>query len=947
MKFIKMMIALCLALPLYSQTGKIAGTITDQDSGETLISSYVFVEGTEQVEASDFDGKYSIELTPGIYSLKFTYIGFADKTVSEIEVKAGEVTYLDVAMSEGSQQLDEVVVTAKIIDKTENSVLLLRKKSDQIQDGLSAQEMRTFAVGNVASAVTKVTAVSVEDGKYVNIRGLGDRYSITQLNGLSLPSIDPYRNSAQLDLIPTNLLDNIITSKTFSPDQPGNFAGGNLNIKTKSFPEERTLSVSMSTGYNSQNNLTNNFLQYDGAKTDWLGYGRNERARPDFFSDESVMEYMDKNAQLEAKILGDDLAASTIDRVVDAVDLNFLSRQVTSPVNHGLSLSYGNSWNSGSNGRIGLIAAASYKNSFNNLPEVIEKRWFLSDINAGELENIGDYAAHRSTSNPVVNGLLGLAYKFNPLNSISLNVIYNHNTSKETQYVFGEKPENIIDPTFFEGRANLFEEREMTNYQLSGDHVLPFLNNAKVEWSGSLVNARMDQPNLRFFSNQYNSETGNFSIPLSNVEDPLLFWRDLSDNVINGKVDIEIPLNINIFKSSKIKFGGLASRKDRDFNEFRYLVYSPPSAQRFNGDFEAFVGEDAVGVLAVEDKGNKNSYTIGNYLIDATRADNSYNGNEDISAGYLMANIQVVDKFKIVAGARLETTDINVKSKNELRADSLRIGEIKSNDILPSVNLIYNVSDNMNLRASYNKTLARPNLREIAPFVAFDPLTGDFIIGNTQLKRTNITNVDVRWELFLQPGEIVSAGVFYKHFTNPIVEQYLNSSNPERQYANVDEGEIYGLELEFRKNLGFIAPMFNNLKFGSNVAFIQSFTNVNDQTGLEPTERPFTGQAPFLANVNLTYTEPTSNLAANLAYNYIGRRLSNIARNGTPDVYNAALNTLDFSLSKKFGSASLALNAKNLLNAKFEQSSTFKGRTFVYQSYRRGISFGLSLRVDI
>jgi TonB-dependent receptor len=656
---------------------------------------------------------------------------------------------------------------------------------------------------------------------------------------------------------------------------------------------------------------------------------------------------MDKNAELEAKILGDDLAASTIDRVVDGVDLNFLSRQVTSPVNHGLSVSYGNSWDSGRKGKIGVIAAASYKNSYTNLPQVAEKRWFLSDINAGELENIGDYDAHVSTSNPIVNGLAGLAYKFNGLNSLNLNVIYNHNTSKETQYVFGEKPENIIRPTFFEGRANLFEEREMINYQVSGDHVIPALNRTKIEWSGSYVNARMDQPNLRFFSNQYNAESGNFSIPLSNVEDPLLFWRDLSDQVINGKVDIEIPLNLKFLKSSKIKFGALHSAKDRDFNEYRYLVYSPPSGQRFNGDFEAFVGEGATGVLAVEENGDKNKYTIGNYLINGTRPDNSYNGNEDISAAYLMANVQIIEKLKIVAGARIESTNISVKSKNELRADSLRIGEIKSNDLLPSANIIYSIKDNMNLRGSYNKTLARPNLREIAPFVAFDPLTGDFIIGNTQLKKTNITNIDLRWELFLQPGEIISAGVFYKHFTNPIVEQYLNSSNPERQFANVDEGEIYGLELEFRKNLGFITPLLSNLKFGSNVAFIQSFTNVNDQTGLEPKERPFTGQAPFLANLNLTYTEPTSDLAANLAYNYIGRRLSNIARNGTPDVYNAALNTLDFSISKKVGRASIALNAKNLLDAKFERSSTFKGQTFVYQSFRKGISFGLSLRVDL
>ncbi|WP_235298994.1 TonB-dependent receptor [Portibacter marinus] len=949
MKLIQFILALLLTIPVMGQKGKVAGTLTDKNSGETLISAYIYVEGTDIVEASDFDGKYSIELDPGTYTLKYTYIGFGDKLVNEVVVKDGEVTYLDVAMDEGSEQLDEVVVTARIIDKTENSVLLLRKKSDQIQDGLSSQEMRKFAVGSVASAVTKVTAVSVEDGKYVNIRGLGDRYSISQLNGLALPSIDPYRNSAQLDLIPTNLLDNIITSKTFSPDQPGNFAGGNLNIKTKSFPEARTFSVSLSTGYNPQTHLRNDFLTHDGGNLDWLGYGSAARARPDIFDDPQVKQYMTKNAELFARIQGNEEAANTIDKVVNAVDRNFVPHQTTQFLDRGVSVSYGNSWSVSGEGKLGILAAASYQTSFQHIPDLKEERWFLFSIDAKELINLGQYQGPESTINPVLNGLFGLAYKFNNLNSINFNLVYNHNSEKESEYFRGPRPPNIENEFIFEGRSNLFREREMINYQLTGNHVIPAANNLEINWSGSYVNAGLNAPNLRYFSNQFNLETGKSSIPLSNVDDPLMFWRNLDDEICNGKIDFEFPVNLGLSAPSKIKFGGLYSAKDRNFDEFRYIFFSPPNGNRFDGDFEAFLGDDNVGILDKEETSNKTRYIIGNYLLNNSSLGNAYVGTENITAAYLMGNFQLTDQFKIVAGARYEYTDISVASKDTMAADSVRFGNILGGDLLPSVNMIYSLSENMNLRGSYNHTLARPNLREIAPFSQFDPITTEFIIGNPGLKKTNIVNADLRWELFLQPGEIVSAGVFYKSFTNPIVSIYRNSTNPELQFSNVDKGNIYGLEFEFRKNLDFITPVLKNYKFSSNVALIKSSTIVEDQTGegLDPAQRPFVGQAPLLLNASINYSLPESNFDAVLAYNYTADKLSNISRNGTPDVYQRARHQLDFTLAKKFDRISLALSVKNILNDDYTRSMEFFGNEYIYRSYRLGQDVGLTISYNL
>lgn len=949
--FLSLLVALALCLAASAQKGVVSGTISDQETGETLISAYIYVQNSDVIETTDFDGKYSVDLAPGTYDFRFTYIGFQDKIVTEIEVKKGEVTYLDVSMSLGSQELDEVVVTAKTLERTENALIMLQKRSDKIQDGISSQEMSRLAVGNVASAMTKVTGASVQEGKYVYIRGLGDRYSISQINGLPMPSIDPYRNSAQLDLIPTNLLDNIITSKTFTPDQPGTFTGGNINIKTKDFPEKETFSASVSFGFNPQNNFQKDFLTHEGGNADWLGYGSAARERPAFLSDSSFIKYSDRNAELSARF-GDEEAANAIERGVHEMDLRFDTLHKTSLMDYGVSLSYGNSFSTGEKSSLGVIFSASHKNDHQHLENTIQSSWFVFDDKSGVLQNTGDYRKTESSENPVLNGFVGLAYKFNDFNSIDGKVMYNHNSTKNSVFIIGEDGNNIEAPSYKLGRALLFQEREMLNYQVSGQHIFQNLNNFEIEWRGSLVNAQRNEPNLRFFSSQYNSETDVHSIPLANVNDPFFFWRELNDDIKNGQVDFTIPFNLGSTGGNKFKFGGAVSTKDREFDEWRYIVAKAPSAQNFDGNIDTYFGEENTGIIDTTTLSNGNTrYITGNYINESTRIENSYFGNEDVYAFYGMVTIAPFKKFKVVAGARYEETDIFVQSRiveaiEGEEPDSTNTGSIESGDLLPSVNLIYALTDEMNLRASYNKTLARPNLREIAPFASFDPLIDQFFIGNPNLTTTDITNLDLRWEWFLNPGEIFAISAFYKSFDNPISLQYLNSSNPEFQYTNVDNGEIMGLEFELRKNLTFISPTLENFKLATNFAIIDSKTDVILQSGLEPEERPFEGQAPFIGNASINYNNFESNWDITLAYNYLGDRLSVIGRE-SPDIYERARSTIDFIASKTMGHVSLKFTAKNLLDPDYVTSSDYEGLEYITRKYRRGREFGISIEYKL
>ncbi|MEO1624471.1 MAG: carboxypeptidase-like regulatory domain-containing protein, partial [Bacteroidota bacterium] len=266
---------LLLSTGLWAQQGTIRGTVSDKSTGEVLMFSNVVVKGTDPIIGgqTDLDGNYTIKLAPGTYDLEFSYVGYTTQTVTGVEVKENDITIFDFLMSSDAVELDlDIVVQAERIDRTENALLVLQMKAPAIQDGISAQEISRYGSSNAAESMKRVTGASVQDGRYIVVRGLGDRYSNAQLNGLQLPSTDPYRNSTQLDLIPANVLDNVIASKTFTPDMPGNFAGGNVNIKTKSFPERFTLSASLSASYNTQSSFIDDFLTHQGGDTDWLGY---------------------------------------------------------------------------------------------------------------------------------------------------------------------------------------------------------------------------------------------------------------------------------------------------------------------------------------------------------------------------------------------------------------------------------------------------------------------------------------------------------------------------------------------------------------------------------------------------------------------------------------------------------------------------------------------------
>jgi TonB-dependent receptor len=954
---------LALYVPaLLAQTGIIRGKIQDSETGEALIGVNVIIKDSYNGTITDFEGNFTLpDVEPGEVDLQISYVSYATKIVEDVEVEAGEVTVLNVFLEPASIDIEEVVVTAKQIKNSENAVLAMQKKAEGIQDGISSEEMKRFATSDAAESMTKITGVSVMNGKDIFIRGLGDRYASAQLDGQQLPGTNPYKNSPQLDLIPANLLENIITSKTFTPDQPGNFTGGNVDIQTKSFPNDFTFNFSMGLAYNDQASLNNKFLTHEGGKTDWLGYDDGTRAIPDILQDTTVTQFLTRTVDIRAS--RDDSLAQVLDRASNSVLNQMAPGTKRSGLNNKFSLSLGNQVNLFGK-PLGFLAGINYKKDYSYYDDGISALYFLADSGAAELTRDYYFSDTRGSENAQVSGIANIAYKYGKNHSIEFKTVYNHDGQNDNRYLAGSWPGGISNSAnIFETRSLHFTERELRIFKLSGTNVFENANNTRIDWSISDIRSRQEEPDLRFFANDYTPQEEDtlYYISSSEYDLPFHYFRDLIDDQIQGKIDVTIPFLQSSSSSNKIKFGAFYSDKERDFNENRYqMVKKFNVGDNYEGNPEEYFSEENTGIIGYDS--TRNRWLFGNYLTDETIAQNQYTGGERVTAAYFMISLNFTPSLKVVGGARYETTEMFARSARYFIVDSASrsqyYGEIVKGDLLPSLNVIYSLTDDMKLRGSYTQTLARPNMREMAPFASFDFIGGVIINGNPELERTLISNYDLRWEWYPNPGEIIAVSGYYKDFNNPIIKQYiLTAGNPQIKYVNVPEALVYGVEFELRKGLGFISPAIDDLKFAANFSLINSEVDIDPEeyeiiSGRNPEfdepTRPFQGQSPYLLNLNLSYTNEEIGFDGGFSYNLFGPRLTEVSERGTPDVYESPAGMLNFVAKKKIRERfTVSFNIKNILDAANRRVLNYKDQEYIIQEFYRGRTYSLSLSYNI
>ncbi len=711
---------------------------------------------------------------------------------------------------------------------------------------------------------------------------------------------------------------------------------------------------------NELSSFQDEFLTFDAGNTAWLGFNDGTLDEPAILTSPAVQDQNILQTTAASQARTNDEVARLLDESVRSLNQEFVPSTKSVPLNHSFSLSLGNQFNLGSV-PLGVLFTVNYSNNYSFYDNGTQASYFNPGPNAEQLFpnfvfspvdtitnlTLGDT---RSVESPRLGGLFGLSLRPSPNHSINFYTIYSHQTDIEGRLLGGDQNDYGFGfPEIFESRTLSFMERELVDYVFSGEHVLPKLNNLKIEWAGNFVNSKQDEPDLRFFANAFDTERDRYTISISQFDLPGHYFRRLEDQSYEGKVDFTLPILQSKSNANKIKFGGLYSSKERDFFERIYTLFNR-LGNNYMGDPDAYFGDGNIGIINDEPGNNQ----IGLYVVEQSRLQNSYTGETNIWAGYGMLTLQVLDNLKLIAGARLEGTQIYVESAAAAVSQNPEdeIADIDVSDLLPAAHVVYALTEDMNIRAAYTNTLARPNMREVAPFGAFGFIGDPVIFGNPDLVRSRIDNFDLRYEYFIRPGELFAVSGFYKLFKDPIIQTFRPAGNPQFTWRNTQNATLYGAEIEFRKSLDFITPALSDFSFSGNMAFIYSNVDL-DSVELAinravdpdfPDSRQFAGQSPFVANANISYNNRDNGWDAILAFNYFSDRLSAVGVEGTPDIFELGRAQLDLTITKAIGRVTLKARATNLLDPDYERFSEFNGETYIYSLFRRGrnFSFGIS-----
>ena len=871
-----------------SNAQEIKGKITDGKNSDALIGATVKVEGFKAGASADLDGTYNISgLKAGKYDLKFEYIGYTSKTLKNVELKDNAPTILNITLDPEGISTEEIVIEANVSLANEQALLTEQKNSNKITDGISSQQMKRAPDAAASDVLKRVIGVSIVKDKFVYVRGTNDRYNNTTLNGVLVPSTEPDKKAFSFDIFPSNLLENIIISKSFTPDQPGNYTGGLVQITTKEFPDALTYSLNFTSSYSGMT-TGKNFFQYDAGQSKML-----------FFNTAADNGGRSLPSDIPSTTLStQNFSPEQISMFGKSFKNNWLQTSSAAPLNGGFQLSVGDNVKLGKN-PFGYLLAYTYKNSFSN--KEIER----NDYNTDNTQLSG-YSGRSSEYSVLDGGIANLNYKIGDYNKISFKNTYSESSENQTDYYEGVYVPEASDRKLYQ---TIFTERNLLSSQLIGSHYFPGIG-MQFTWKGSYSESKRNQPDLKTLTYQRETGSGNqFFVPiLTNTPNSGAggrYYSNLFDITRGVNVDLEIPVKLKKVIESKLKFGTLVNSTTRSFNARNF-------APALNSGASFLINYESPDSIFRDENISPN----GIYYSELTRESDNYHGAERLYAGYIMTEIQI-KKFRIITGARLESNEQKLNTLGRiLQPVSI---SLKNNDILPSLNLTYAINESSNIRASVTQTISRPELREIAPFSYTDFVSGITTVGNsTDLTRSLNQNYDLRFETYPNAGELMAVSLFYKHLNSPIEEVFLSTStNRIKTFQNAKNGATnFGVEFELRKNLGFISKKLKDLSINGNLSLIKSKVDVSGLGSVATSqERTLQGQSPYTINLGLFYDNYDLGTSVNLLYNRFGDRISEVGLNGFNDIKEKGEDLIDFSVTQRlFTRFEVKLTVKDILN---------------------------------
>ena len=921
-------------LSFYSQaqTGLIRGALIDSDFQDPVPFANIVVKETGTGTTSDFDGNYELELVEGIYTIVFSFIGYETVEVKDVSVKLNEAAIVNVTLNTLAQGLDEVVVSVSASTNTERSVLEFQKKSISLVDGLSSQRIKSSGASNIASAVKSVPGVSVQGGKYVYVRGLGDRYTKSILNGVDIPGLDPDRNTIQMDIFPTNILDNVIIVKSAAAEMPADFTGGIVDIITKEFPNSKQFSISFSSAYNPKMHYNDSYLTSKSSGTDFLGFDDGLRSIP-----------VDPN---QGYTVLEGINSPKITQITRKFNPNMAALKKTSLGDYSFSVSGGNQFLLKNENRIGYFGSLSYKNT-TDFYEKSQNNTYYRDADKG----VYNLFENRTQNGPlgensvILSAMTGVSYKTN-LSKYKLNIL--HIQNGESGAGIFDQTVNLNDSKDLLKHNIEYTQRSITNILLSGTHTFSNESEWKLNWKISPSKSTIKDKDIRTTSFEITDE-GKYLIPLNGK--PSRIWRNLDETNIISKVDVQKKLKL-FNRDAKLKFGALNSFKEREYDIYSFRVNVPTN-------------------LGVIDNGNPDNLfkpentwtptnTIGNHIALYTNGGvergKSYDANQMNISAYSSIEFKIDDKIKSVIGLRAENFVQKYTGENSggtVKYDDEKV--IDKLDIFPSTNFIYSLKENSNLRLSYSKTTARPSFKEVSIAEIYDPLSNMTFNGNINLKPSYIDNLDLRYELFGEDNELFAISGFYKSFKDPIELTYYEASTENFQPKNLGNAKVYGLELELRKQIS------QSLGINLNASIIESrqqygASELSLRTkGLRDGEslgtyRNLQGQSPFLINSSLDYKNENG-LRAGLFFNMQGKTLEVVGTGFAPDVYTQPYESLNLNMSKSYGknqNKTVTIKVENILDSKKESFyESFKAENEIFSFREQGTTFSVGYSIKL
>lgn len=934
-KFYLFLFAVGFTTVTMAQNGTISGKVIDLKTNEPVIGANAVIEGTTTGAATDLDGVFTIpNVKPGTYSLVISSITYKTQTVKDVLVESGKKTTIEITLVEDVAELEEVIVTAKKEIATDMNLLKSIRESKLVVSGISSEQITKLPDRDVAQIAQRVPGVTIADNRFVIIRGVPERYNQVMINGAIAPSTEIDRRSFSFDMIPAGTIDQMLIYKSASAELPGDFAGGAVQLVTKQPSYEPYTSFGLNFGYRT-NTTFNDYLQSDGSKTDLLGFDNGFRDLPSNFPTTSQLVSSAKNSTFR-------------ERAGKSLTNNFDYSTRQAPIDMGFNFTIARNFNVG-RVKFSNLTTLAYSNSYTHYQSDFLR---YNEFDENSAVKRFEYKDNFYSNDVRVNLMHNWSIELNDKNRIEFKNLFVQLGENETTLRTGD--DKYQNPNF--DRINYayhYLSRSIYSGQLDGTHEFGD-RTLKLNWLLGLNYIKRNEPDYRRFrtfrDKTYAGTEEPYTMQLpaaGNVFETGRFWSDLTDIGFSNGVNIEKTLkNLGEKKAPVLKAGYYTEYKTRDFNA-RYINYLYPNT----ADFDPAIGAELArlplsNIFAPENIKKKDGFVI----EEGTQKQDSYQGTNLLAAGYASGSFSF-GKVDLTAGFRGEYNVQKITARTNT-------GKIDVNNpvfaALPSLNTAFNISDRSLMRVSYGRTVNRPEFRELAPFLYYQFEYEAALIGSPNLKTAFVDNIDLRWEMYPNPGELISISGFFKSFKDPI-ETYLQitSENPQLYYGNAVGATSYGVELEFRKSLASfgVSRILRNTSINLNAAYIHSNVDVGTAATNQIQNRPLQGQSPYIINAGIYYFDEETGLAINGAYNVFGPRIFSVGDKLFPSWWEMPRSSVDFQIAKTWNKRfETKLNIQNALNTAYRlyqdnnnDNQIKTEKEAVIQKYRVGTLFSVGL----